>query len=105
MLSGQTVHLGIARAPNKSTLSYANQHRPAALYQELFYTALARFREQQGLGTRKRKFRFRNKLLSLDSTVISLCLSMFPWALCRRNKGGVKAHVLLDHDIICRATC
>jgi len=52
----------------------------------------------RGLGTRKRKFRFRNKLLSLDSTVISLCLSMFPWALCRRNKGGVKAHVLLDHD-------
>jgi hypothetical protein len=95
---GKLVHLGIARAPNKSTLSYANQHRPAALYQELFYTALARFREQQGLGTRKCKFRFRNKLLSLDSTIISLCLSMFPWAQCRRNKGGVKAHVLLDHD-------
>jgi hypothetical protein len=79
-------------------LSYANQHRPAALYQDLFYTALSRFRQQQGLGERKRKFRFRNKLLSLDSTIVSLCLSMFPWALCRRNKGGVKAHVLLDHD-------
>lgn len=95
---GKLVHLGIARAPNKSTLSYANQHRPAALYEDLFYTALARFREQQGLGPRKRKFRFRNKLLSLDSTIVSLCLSMFPWALCRRNKGGAKAHVLLDHD-------
>lgn len=95
---GKLVHLGIDRAPNKSTLSYANQHRPAALYQELFYTALARFREQQGLGARKRKFRFHNKLLSLDSTIISLCLSLFPWALCRRNKGGAKAHVLLDHD-------
>jgi hypothetical protein len=95
---GKLVHLGIVRAPNKSTLSYANQHRPAALYQELFYTALARFREQQGLGPRKHKFRFHNKLLSLDSTIVSLCLSMFPWALCRRNKGGVKAHVLLDHD-------
>jgi len=95
---GKLVHLGIARAPNKSTLSYANQHRPAALYQELFYTALARFRQQQGLGPRKHKFRFRNKLLSLDSTTVSLCLSIFPWAKCRRNKGGVKAHVLLDHD-------
>ena len=61
---GKLVHLGIARAPNKSTLSYANQHRPAALYEELFYTARARFGEQQGLGTRRRKFRFRNKLLS-----------------------------------------
>jgi Domain of unknown function (DUF4372)/Transposase DDE domain len=95
---GKLVHLGIAKAPNKSTLSYANQHRPAALYQDLFYTALARFREQKGLGPRKHKFRFRNKLLSLDSTIVSLCLSMFPWALCRRNKGGAKAHVLLDHD-------
>ena len=95
---GKLVHLGIARAPNKSTLSYANQHRPAALYEDLFFTALARFREQQGLGPRRRKFRFRNRLLSLDSTIISLCLTMFPWALCRRNKGGAKAHVLLDHD-------
>jgi Domain of unknown function (DUF4372)/Transposase DDE domain len=95
---GKLVHLGIAKAPNKSTLSYANEHRPAALYQELFYTALARFREQEGLGMRKRKFRFRNKLLSLDSTTISLCLSLFPWAKFRRAKGGVKAHVLLDHD-------
>jgi hypothetical protein len=95
---GKRVHLGISRAPSKSTLSYANEHRPAALYQELFYTALSRFRAQQGLGVRKRTFRFKNKLLSLDSTTLSLCLSLFPWAKFRRAKGGVKAHVLLDHD-------
>jgi len=95
---GKLVHLGIARAPNKSTLSYANEHRPAALYQELFYTALERFRSQQQLGVRKRQFRFKNKLLSLDSTTLSLCLSLFPWAKFRRTKGGIKAHVLLDHD-------
>jgi hypothetical protein len=51
-----------------------------------------------GLGTRKHKVRFKNKLLSLDSTTISLCLTMFPWAKFRRAEGGVKAHVLLDHD-------
>jgi hypothetical protein len=79
-------------------LSYANEHRPAALYQELFYTALERFRTQQPMGVRKRTFRFKNPLLSLDSTTISLCLSLFPWAQFRRTKGGVKAHVLLDHD-------
>ena len=95
---GKLVHLGIDVAPNKSTLSYANQHRPAALFEELFYTALGRFRDQQGLGVRKHKFRFKNKLLSLDSTTISLCLELFPWAKFRRAKGGVKAHVLLDHD-------
>jgi len=95
---GKLVHLGITSAPNKSTLSYANEHRPAALFQDLFYTALNRFREQEGLGARKGKFRFKNKLLSLDSTTISLCLELFPWAKFRRAKGGVKAHVLLDHD-------
>jgi hypothetical protein len=95
---GKLVHLGIAQAPNKSTLSYANEHRPAALYQELFYTVLERFRAQQQLGLRKRQFRFKNKLLSLDSTTISLCLSLFTWAKFRRTKGGVKAHVLLDHE-------
>jgi Transposase DDE domain/Domain of unknown function (DUF4372) len=95
---GKLVHLGIDVAPSKSTLSYANKHRPAKLYEELFYTALARFRDEKGLGLRKQKFRFKNKLLSLDSTTISLCLEMFPWAKFRQAKGGVKAHVLLDHD-------
>src|SRR5712671_1995911 len=95
---GKLVHLGVLTAPNKSTLSYANEHRPAALFEDLFYTSLNRFREQQGMGARKAKFRFKNKLLSLDSTTISLCLELFPWAKFRRAKGGVKAHVLLDHD-------
>ena len=95
---GKLKHLGISKAPNKSTLSYANQHRPAALYEELFWTMMKRFRQNGHLGSRKRKFRFKNKLLSLDSTTISLCLTLFPWAQFRRAKGGVKVHVLLDHD-------
>jgi hypothetical protein len=95
---GKLVHLGIGKAPNKSTLSYANEHRPAKLYEDLFYTALQRFRDEEGLGPRKKKFRFKNQLLSLDSTTISLCLKLFPWAKFRRAKGGVKAHVLLDHE-------
>jgi hypothetical protein len=90
--------LGISAAPNKSTLSYANRHRPANLYKDLFYTAPARFRDGKEPGERKRKFRFQNKLLLLDSTTISLCLAMFPRAGFRRAKGGVKAHVLPDHD-------
>src|SRR6266540_2283793 len=95
---GKLVHLGVTNAPNKSTLSYANEHRPAALFEDLFYTSLNRFRSQEGMGARKAKFRFKNKLMSMDSTTISLCLDLFPWAKFRRAKGGVKAHVLLDHD-------
>ncbi len=95
---GKLIHLGVRTAPNKSTLSYANEHRPAALFEDLFHTSLNRFRDEQGMGARKAKFRFKNKLLSLDSTTISLCLDLFPWAKFRRARGGVKAHVLLDHD-------
>ena len=96
---GKLSHLGIRKAPNKSTLSYANKHRPAALFEDLFWSMAQRFRANGGLGAqRKKRFRFKNKLLSLDSTTISLCLSLFPWARFRRAKGGVKVHVLLDHD-------
>jgi hypothetical protein len=95
---GKLVHLGVRKAPNKSTLSYANAHRPAALFEDVFQTASQRFRNQKKLGPRHHKFRFKNKLLSLDATTISLCLGLFPWAEFRRAKGGVKAHVLLDHD-------
>ena len=54
---GKLIHLGLDGAPNRSTLSYANKRRPAKLYEELFYTVLARFRDEKGLGERKKKFR------------------------------------------------
>ncbi len=95
---GKLIHLGISHGPKKSTLSYANRHRPAALFEHLFWTALGRFRQQQLLGRRSHRFRFRNKLLTMDSTTIGLCLNLFPWARFKADKGGIKAHVLLDHD-------
>jgi hypothetical protein len=92
---GKLRHLGMKKAPNKSTLSYANAHRPWQMFQDLFYDTLD-FCKQATPG--KHKFRFKNKLLSLDSSTISLCLSLFPWAKFRRTKGAVKLHLLLDHD-------
>jgi hypothetical protein len=95
---GKLKHLGISEAPSKSGLAYANRKRPAALFQQLFWRALERFRSQSMFGPSQKPFRFKNKLLLLDSTTISLCLSLFPWAQFKKVKGGVKAHVLLDHD-------
>ena len=95
---GKLTHLGLSKAPKRSTLSYANRNRPASLFEDLFYETLASFRDRGLLGHDGKPFRFKNKLLSLDSTTISLCLEMFPWAEFRRAKGGVKVHVLLDHD-------
>ena len=92
---GRLRHLGMKDAPNKSTLSYANAHRPWQMYRDLFYDTLKWCRLAR---PGKHKFRFRNKLLALDSTTISLCLSLFPWAKFRRAKGAIKLHLLLDHD-------
>lgn len=96
--TGKLNHLGIAKAPKKSTLAYANEHRPAELFRDQFWYLLDRFRRQGVLGMRKKSFRFKNPLLSLDSTTISLCLALFPWASFRQAKGGVKVHVLFDHE-------
>ena len=90
---GRLAHLGVT-APSRATLAYANAHRPWQLYEQVFYQLLARCREVGGT----KKFRFKNKLLSLDATVIDLCAEMFPWAAFRRTKGAVKLHFTLDHD-------
>jgi hypothetical protein len=95
---GKLRHLGLDAAPKKSTLSYANTHRPAEMFEELFMNTLGRFRSLGQLGPGRHKFRFKNKLFSMDATVISLCLTMFPWAKYRTAKGGVKAHVLISHN-------
>jgi len=92
---GKLRHLGLKDAPKKSTLSYANARRPWEMFRDLFYATL---KTCKIAAPGKHKFRFKNKLLSLDSSTISLCLSLFPWAKFRRTKGTVKLHLLLDHD-------
>jgi hypothetical protein len=91
---GKLSHLGIT-APSRTTLAYANEHRPWPLYQTVFFQLLGRC---QAVAQGRRKFRFKNKLVSLDASVIDLCATLFDWAKFRRTKGAVKLHLLLDHD-------
>jgi hypothetical protein len=91
---GKLSHLGIT-APKRTTLAYANEHRPWTLYQTVFFQLLARCR---AVAQGRRKFRFKSPLLSLDASVIDLCASVFDWATFRRTKGAVKLHLLLDHE-------
>jgi hypothetical protein len=92
---GKLKHLGVDAAPRRSTLSYANEHRPWQLYQKVFYQLLAKCRV---LARGKKPFRFKNKLFSLDATLIELCVTLFDWAKYRQMKGAVKLHLLLDHE-------
>lgn len=92
---GKLKHLGVKVSPKRSTLAYANEHRPWQLYQTVFEQLL---KKCQGEVRGGKKFRFKNKLLSLDGSVIDLSVTMFDWAKFRQTKGGVKLHLLLDHD-------
>lgn len=94
---GKLRHLGLPQAPARSTLAYANEHRPWQLYETVFHQLLAKCQGQLS-GNIKKKFRFKNKLLSIDATVIDLCASVFDWAAFRQTKGAVKLHLVLDHD-------
>lgn len=95
---GKLKHLGVSNSPKRSTLAYANAHRPWSLYQTVFEQLLEKCQSAvAGRGIRK-KFRFRNKLISMDASVIDLSLSLFDWAQFRRTKGAIKLHLLLDHD-------
>jgi hypothetical protein len=91
---GKLSHLGIT-APARSTLAYANAHRPWRLYEAIFTQVLQRC---QAAARGRRPFRFKNRLLSLDASVIDLCASLFDWAKYKQTKGAVKLHLLLDHE-------
>jgi len=93
---GKMVHLGIRRMPKRSTLSYANNRRPWQLFEKVFYHLLS---EADMLAAKqKRRFRFKNPLVSIDASTIDLCLSIFDWAKFRRAKGAVKLHLMLNHQ-------
>lgn len=93
---GKLTHLGLSQAPARSTLSYANGHRPWELFETVFYQVAEQ--AQALAATQQRRFRFKNPLVSIDSTTIELCLSVFDWARFRRKKGAVKLHLMLNHQ-------
>lgn len=93
---GKLVHLGLTQAPSRSTLAYANKHRPWQVYQAVFEDLLTSC--QALAAVKKRRFRFKHPLRSLDTSVIELCVKVFDWARFQRTKGAVKLHLQLDHQ-------
>ena len=94
--TGNLNHLGVSRAPSKSSLSYQNGRRDATLFQELYYILLDHLGQQA--KQRRVKLKVKVPVYLLDATLISLCLSVFDWATFRKSKGAVKMHTLLDYD-------
>lgn len=86
-------HLGSGPI-KRTTLSRANQNRPAAFFEDLFGKLYARCQN----GAPRHKFKFKNKLFSLDSSLLDVSLKVFPQANYNRMKAAFKLHVGLDHD-------
>lgn len=92
--SSKLYHMGIRGKVSRNTLSNANMQRDWRIYadfaQGLITTARSLYAgDSFGVDLAKSAY-------ALDATVIDLCLSTFPWARFRINKGAVKLHTLLD---------
>jgi hypothetical protein len=94
--TGNLNHLGIQKAPSKSSISYQNKKRDYNIFKD-YYLALLESLGQQA-GFRQVRFKIKSKIFLLDSTTISLCLSLFDWAKYKTAKGAVKMHTLLDYE-------
>jgi hypothetical protein len=94
--TGNLNHLGINRAPSKSTISYQNKHRNWELFREYYYELQKSLGQQ--VGFKQVKFKIKSKIFLLDATTVSLCLSLFDWAKYKTTKGAIKMHTLLDFD-------
>ena len=87
-------HMGIRGQVSRNTLANANNQRDWRIYadfaQVLIHQARGLYLEDP-FGVE-----LENTVYALDSTTIDLCLSLFPWAHFRKNKGAIKLHTLLD---------
>lgn len=90
--SGSQYHLGVRRIA-KTSLARINEKQPYTLYEALFEKLVSRCKS----CSPRHKFRFKNPLYSLDSSLIELSLAIFPWADHNRSKAAMKLHVGLDH--------
>jgi hypothetical protein len=94
--TGNLNHLGVQKAPSKSTISYQNKNRDWTLFKDYYFKLLNQLGQQAGF--KQVKFKIKSKIFLLDSSTISLCLSLFDWAKYKTSKGAIKLHTLLDFD-------
>jgi len=95
--TGNLSHLGIEKAPSKSSVSYQNKGRNFQVFMDLYYQLLDRYEPSL---ERRRKYarRLKRKIYIMDSSIIPLCLSIFDWAKFRTKKGALKLHAVLDYS-------
>jgi len=95
--TGNLSHLGVKKAPCKSSLSYINKNRSSKVFEELYYALLEKL--EPSLQVRRKYARMlKRKVFIMDASIIPLSLSLFDWAKFRTTKGAVKLHAVVDYD-------
>jgi len=94
--------LGLKQSPARSTMSDGNKKRDYQVFESLYYKLLSHY---QRVLTKHHKGHIieeiKNQRIKLiDSSTISLCLSMFDWAKYRTAKGGIKIHTCWDDTLM-----
>lgn len=93
-LGSKTYHMGIRSRVTRSTLAYANDTRDWKIWSDFAQVLIARARKLYAGDNLE--FEFENAAYALDSTTITLCLTLFPWARFRSKTKGIKLHTQLD---------
>ncbi|TRX71329.1 IS4 family transposase [Carboxylicivirga sp. M1479] len=94
--------LGLSQSPARSTMSDGNKNRDWHVFESLYYRLLSHYKSvlKQHHNTHIIK-EIKGKVVKLvDSSTISLCLSMFDWAEFRTAKGGIKLHTSWDYNLM-----
>ena len=94
--SGYSSHTG-CKIVGRSTLAYALAHRPYQSLEDGYYALLEHFAPVLKHKRARKIEQFKSPVYLVDSTTITLCLSLFPWAKYTSSKGVVKLHTRLDY--------
>jgi hypothetical protein len=87
-------HAGFRSKVSRSTLADANEHRDWRIYHDFAQVLIRHARKLYAEDLFSTVLE--RTVYALDSTVIELCLSLFPWAHSQRQKAAIKLHTLLD---------
>ena len=87
-------HLGVRGRVSKSALSDANARRDWRIYAEFAQRLITVAR--QLYASEPFAIDLSQTVYALDSSLIKLCLTLFPWATYRHTTAAIKLHTLLD---------
>jgi hypothetical protein len=87
-------HMGIRSTPAKSTLADANCKRNWRIYADIAGILIQQAKKLY--AATPLPVDLDATAYALDSTIIDLCMSMFPWAAYKSTKSAVKMHTLLN---------